>query len=276
MDVLPALAPIAAGAALVLYFAGRLVDAARGTARALGVSSFFVAVIALGSIIGAAMVAIVLALGITVLLAPLEFEEAPKRILALTSDEASPFRGGDSGIRQRGRVNRHGTFGVVRAGNAARQQNVLTDRFSQSGEHLLRRGDRIGRSRSRYSKDEAFPTLLEPSRDPYLGSPRGESLVTDRAPHVCDRDLVGRVQTDHDQALLEAHVGSRHTGKFFHGHAHGVGADASVHAIDLLPHLAELCLRVGGEQGAPQEYRDQCPNHDLSFHSCCMTLTART
>jgi len=106
MDVLPALAPIAVGVALVLYFAGWLVDAARGTARALGVSSFFVAVvfigfdpenlgvgaagshegvagIALGSIIGAAMVAIVLALGITVLLAPLEFEEAPKRILAL-------------------------------------------------------------------------------------------------------------------------------------------------------------------------------------------------
>jgi len=106
MDLLPALAPIAVGVALVLYFAGRLVDAARGTARAIGVSSFFVAVgfigfdpenlgvgaagayegvtgIALGSIIGAAMVAIVLALGITVLLAPLEFEEAPKRILAL-------------------------------------------------------------------------------------------------------------------------------------------------------------------------------------------------
>lgn len=106
MDVLIVLAPIAVGVALVLYFADRLVEAVRGTARAVGVSSFLISVvfigfdpenlgvgavgtyegvvgIALGSIIGAAMVAIALALGITALLAPLEFEQAPKRILAL-------------------------------------------------------------------------------------------------------------------------------------------------------------------------------------------------
>lgn len=106
MDVLIVLAPIAVGVALVLYFANRLVEAVRGTARAVGLSSFLISVvfigfdpenlgvgaagtyegvagIALGSIIGAAMVAIALALGITALLAPLEFEEAPKRILAL-------------------------------------------------------------------------------------------------------------------------------------------------------------------------------------------------
>jgi cation:H+ antiporter len=106
MSPLGAIAFVVAGLALVLYFAGKLVAGAIGTARGLGVSAFVVSVIfigfdpenlgvgavaahegvagiALGSVIGAAMVAIALALGITALLVPLRFEQASARILSL-------------------------------------------------------------------------------------------------------------------------------------------------------------------------------------------------
>lgn len=106
VDPLVAIALIGAGIVLVLYFAGKLVEGAVGTARAFGLSAFFVSVvfigfdpenlgvgavathegiagIALGSIIGAAMVAIALALGITALFAPLRFEQASTKVLVL-------------------------------------------------------------------------------------------------------------------------------------------------------------------------------------------------
>lgn len=92
------------GLIVVLFFAGRLVQGAVGFARGFGVSAFLVSVIflgfdpenlavgavgayegasgiALGTIVGSAMVAIALAFGITALVAPLRFEQAPRRIL---------------------------------------------------------------------------------------------------------------------------------------------------------------------------------------------------
>ena len=95
---------VIAGLALVLFFAGRLVQGTVGLARGFGVSAFLVSVvflgfdpenlfvgavgayegasgIALGTIVGSAMVAIALAFGITALIAPLRFEQAPRRIL---------------------------------------------------------------------------------------------------------------------------------------------------------------------------------------------------
>jgi cation:H+ antiporter len=95
---------IITGTALVLLFAGRLVQSTVGIARSFGVSAFLVSVIllgfdpenlgvgavgayegahgiALGTIVGSAMVAIALAFGITALIAPLRFEQAPRRIL---------------------------------------------------------------------------------------------------------------------------------------------------------------------------------------------------
>ncbi|HSL83837.1 MAG TPA: sodium:calcium antiporter [Thermoanaerobaculia bacterium] len=97
---------LAAGLALVLFFAEKLVEGAAGTARGFGVSAFVVGVvflgfdpenlavgavaghegvagIALGSILGAAMVAIALALGVTALIAPMELRRPPLRVLAL-------------------------------------------------------------------------------------------------------------------------------------------------------------------------------------------------
>lgn len=97
---------LVSGIALVLFCAGRLVKGAIATARSFGLSAFLITVvfsgfdpenlaigaagtagsitgIVLGSIIGAAMVAIALALGITSLFAPLKFERAPRAILAL-------------------------------------------------------------------------------------------------------------------------------------------------------------------------------------------------
>lgn len=97
---------LAAGLALVLYSAEKLVAGVVGTARGFGVSAFVVGVvflgfdpenlgvgavagyeevagIALGSILGAAMVAIALALGVTALLAPMELRRPPLAVPAL-------------------------------------------------------------------------------------------------------------------------------------------------------------------------------------------------
>lgn len=94
------------GLGLVIYFAEKLVKGAVGTSVGFGISAFLVSVIfigfdpenlavgavgsfegiagiALGSIIGAAMVAIALAFGITALIAPMRFEQAPKRVLVV-------------------------------------------------------------------------------------------------------------------------------------------------------------------------------------------------
>lgn len=93
-----------AGLGLVIYFAEKLVEGAVGTSLGFGISTFLISVIfigfdpenlalgsvasfegvagiALGSIIGAAMVAIALAFGITVLFAPMEFQKVPKQTL---------------------------------------------------------------------------------------------------------------------------------------------------------------------------------------------------
>lgn len=106
MSTLQAVLWLAAGLALVLYFAEKLVAGAAGTARGFGVSAFVVGVvflgfdpenlavgavaghegvagIALGSVLGAAMVAVALALGVTALLAPLELRRPPLRLAAL-------------------------------------------------------------------------------------------------------------------------------------------------------------------------------------------------
>ena len=94
------------GLGLVLFFAERLVDSTVGVSHQLGVSTFLLSVvfigfdpenlavgavasyeatagIALGTIVGAAMVALALAFGITALIVPLDFERAPRRILVL-------------------------------------------------------------------------------------------------------------------------------------------------------------------------------------------------
>lgn len=94
------------GLGLVIVFAEQLVKGTLGTSLGFGVSSFLVSVIfigvdpenlavgavgafegvagiALGSIIGAAMVAVALAFGITALCVPMTFEQAPKQVLAV-------------------------------------------------------------------------------------------------------------------------------------------------------------------------------------------------
>jgi cation:H+ antiporter len=94
------------GLGLVIYFAEKLVKGAVGTSLGFGISTFLISVvfigfdpenlavgavgtyegmpgIALGSIIGAAMVAVALAFGVTALLVPMRFEEVPKQILAV-------------------------------------------------------------------------------------------------------------------------------------------------------------------------------------------------
>ena len=106
MNIALAVVLFIVGLGMVIYFAEKLVKGAVGTSVGFGISAFLVSVIfigfdpenlavgavgslegvagiALGSIIGAAMVAIALAFGITALIAPMRFEQAPKRVLAV-------------------------------------------------------------------------------------------------------------------------------------------------------------------------------------------------
>lgn len=94
------------GLALLLYFSEKLVEGTVATSITMGVSAFIISVIfigfdpenlalgavanwegafgiALGTIFGAAMVAIALAFGITALIVPMEFEETPMEILII-------------------------------------------------------------------------------------------------------------------------------------------------------------------------------------------------
>ncbi len=100
------MALLVVGLGLVIYFAEKLVKGTVGTSLSFGVSAFLISVIfigfdpenlalggvaayegvagiALGSIVGATMVAIALAFGITAMLAPMHFAEAPKSVLAV-------------------------------------------------------------------------------------------------------------------------------------------------------------------------------------------------
>ncbi|MDX1670693.1 MAG: hypothetical protein R3211_00025 [Balneolaceae bacterium] len=106
MDLLTSILLFIAGLALVVYFSEKLVEGTVGTSLGFGVSAFLVSVIfigfdpenlalgavasgeqvtgiAAGTIIGAAMVAIALALGITVLIAPMEFKQVSLSVLLI-------------------------------------------------------------------------------------------------------------------------------------------------------------------------------------------------
>jgi cation:H+ antiporter len=106
MNIIVSIVLFVVGLGLIIYFAEKLVKGAVGTSMGFGISTFLVSVIfvgfdpenlsvgavgsfegvsgiALGSIIGAAMVAIALAFGTTALFAPMRFEQVPKRILVV-------------------------------------------------------------------------------------------------------------------------------------------------------------------------------------------------
>lgn len=106
MNTIVSIVLFVVGLGIVIYFAEKLVKGAVGTSLSFGISAFLVSVIfigfdpenlavgavgsfegvsgiALGSIIGATMVAIALAFGITALIAPMRFEQVPKQVLAV-------------------------------------------------------------------------------------------------------------------------------------------------------------------------------------------------
>ncbi|MDZ7772343.1 MAG: sodium:calcium antiporter [Balneolaceae bacterium] len=106
MSMLTAAILFAAGLALVLFFSEKLVEGTVGSSLHFGLSAFLISIIfigfdpenlavgavaswegasgiALGSIMGAAMVAVALAFGFTALVAPMEFESAPGPVLAV-------------------------------------------------------------------------------------------------------------------------------------------------------------------------------------------------
>lgn len=104
MNMILSIAFFIIGIGLVIYFAEKLVKGAIGTSMGFGISIFLISVIfigfdpenlalgavasfegvagiALGSVIGAAMVAIALAFGLTALIAPMEFGQVPAQII---------------------------------------------------------------------------------------------------------------------------------------------------------------------------------------------------
>lgn len=106
MNIVMAIVLFIVGIVLVVFFAEKLVKATVSTSYGFGVSAFLISVIfigfdpenlavgsagsyeniagiALGSIIGATMVAIALAFGLTSLITPMKFKSAPKAILAI-------------------------------------------------------------------------------------------------------------------------------------------------------------------------------------------------
>jgi cation:H+ antiporter len=106
MDLLGAIGGFVAGLVLVVYFAERLVRGVVGVSLGFGISAFLISVvfigfdpenlavgvaasasdapgIALGSVVGAAIVATDLAFGITALVTPIRFERAPARVLVV-------------------------------------------------------------------------------------------------------------------------------------------------------------------------------------------------
>ena len=106
MSLLVGLGMFGSGLALVLVLSERLVESTIGVSHHAELSAFLISVvfigfdpenlavgavashggstgIALGTIVGSAMVALALAFGITALIVPLDFEQAPRRILVL-------------------------------------------------------------------------------------------------------------------------------------------------------------------------------------------------
>jgi cation:H+ antiporter len=106
MNMLQSILLFILGVAIVMFFAEKLVKGTVGISLGFGISTFLISVIfigfdpenlfvgavgsfegvsgiALGSIIGAAMVAVALAFGLTALIAPMKFEQAPIQILVV-------------------------------------------------------------------------------------------------------------------------------------------------------------------------------------------------
>ena len=106
MDILIALAFFGIGLGLIIFFAEQLVKGVVGTSMGFGLSTFLLSVIfigfdpdnlavgtvataegvtgiALGSILGGAMVAVALAFGISALVAPMTFAQVPPQVLAV-------------------------------------------------------------------------------------------------------------------------------------------------------------------------------------------------
>ncbi len=104
MSLVLAVGLFGAGLVLVVGAAERLVESTVGVSRTLGLSAFLISVvfigfdpenlavgavashdqtagIAMGTIVGAAMVALALALGVTAVIVPLEFDRVPRRLL---------------------------------------------------------------------------------------------------------------------------------------------------------------------------------------------------
>src|SRR6056297_1090897 len=106
MNLAVSIALFVVGLVLVIYFSEKLVKGVVGTSAGFGASAFIISVvfigfdpenlavgavgsfesvsgIALGSIVGAAMVAIALAFGVTALIVPMQFQKTPHAMLAV-------------------------------------------------------------------------------------------------------------------------------------------------------------------------------------------------
>ena len=95
--------------------------------------------------------------------------------------------------------------------------------------------------------------------DPCL--PRHEPAVFQDVPQLCQRDSIPFLQVEDRQALIQADADGLHAGSFLHGHAHGVGADLSIHTQRSDFDVPQLATRGGRRQ------HDSNHKQDRTFHN---------
>lgn len=85
--------------------------------------------------------------------------------------------------------------------------------------------------------------------------PGAESLVPDHLSKAIESQAVVLLEGNPHLTVVEADLGGRHALHLLHGHAHGVGADASVHAVDGLAYVEKLGPGPARreEQGGPEQ-----------------------
>lgn len=169
--------------------------------------------------------------------------EAPLALATCAISPCSAYRETanlhDPGICGLSRWRRHPPFD---------QYFPVQSRTSQSGKEA-NRVPRLTKSveppLAGYDQYDLVPFLRNASEDADLRGLGREAVAANRLPHLLYGRAVIRSEMDGGQSLIEADLDRIHALDPLHGHAHGVGANCSVHPEDGLPQLQELGVRDG-------------------------------
>lgn len=111
------------------------------------------------------------------------------------------------------------------------------------------RRDDVRRSRARYDCYQRSVSVLHPRGYRERRLLGRESLVPDRSAKLGDRHPGLRCEPDANPAFVQTDLRAFDAVELLYGHAHGVGAYASVHAENRLVDRAQLSLGRAREQG---------------------------